>query len=117
MIDRINNFFNSAKNIGIAIIVWAMIAFVGLELGGCVYVNFFQHDPNAHIEPPAISKAQYEVYVKANRRLLYSNDVNQVGSIITLDGYYFLDGNKFRYNKLLLALDEKYFGDVEVTTR
>lgn len=112
-----NNFFNSAKNIGMAIIVWGIIAFGVLVFVGFVYVNFFQSDPNALIEPPSISKAQYEVYVKANRRLLYSNNVNQVGSIVTLTGYYFLDGDTFRYTKLPLALDETYFGDVEVTRR
>ena len=117
MIDRINGFFNSVKNIGLAIIVWAIIAFGLLEFGGCVYVNFFQGTPNALIDPPPIEKARYEVYVEANRRFLYSNDVTQVGSIVNLDGYWFLDGDKFRYNKLPLALDEIYFGNIEVTRR
>ena len=113
----ISNFFNSAKNIGMAIIVWGIIAFVALEIFGGVYVNFFQRDPGAPVEPPSISKAQYEVYIDANRRLLYSNKVDQAGSIITLNGYYYLDGDKYRYAKLPFVMDERYFGNIEVTKR
>lgn len=113
----LNNFFNSAKNIGLAIIVWAVIAFGAVELSGMVYVNFFQHDPNAPIEAPSVDKAQYEVYVKANRMFYYSNQVDRDGSVVTLTGYYFLDGSKFRYTKLTWPLDEKNFGPVEVTKR
>lgn len=114
---RMGDFLDRAKNLALAIILWAVIGVGVLELGGFIYVNFFQHDANAPINPPDVSKAQYEVYVKANNRVLFSNDVEQSGTIITLDGYYALVGDKFRYSKLPLTLDEKYFGDIEVIKR
>jgi len=113
----LSNFFNGAWNAGKAILIWGLIAFAVLELGGCVYVNFFQHDPNDPIDPPSVDRAQYEVYVKANNRYLYSDDVEQVGSVVTLKNYYALYGDNFRYVKATIELDEENFGDIEVTKR
>jgi hypothetical protein len=103
------------------ILLWGIILFAALELWGCSYVNWVQpwlaSNENVVASIPSIQKAEYEIYITANRRTLYSNNVIDTGGIVTMTGYYYLDGNKYRYNKMPLIMDEKYFGTISVTKR
>lgn len=115
--DRINYFFSSMKNIALAILLWGIIGFGILELGGCVYVNFIQKDPGAPVEAPSVEKAQYQAYVRANHQYYYSDNAKKDGGVIILKGFYSMADGKYRYNRSQLVLDEEYFGPIEFKRR
>jgi len=116
-----DTFIERAKNIAVMIIAWGIIIAGGFSLWGCAFVNWvdpwIHRNDNAVAEAPSIGKAEYEIFIKANRRTLYSDDVKESGSVVTLAGFYDIQGDSYTYNKAELVLDRKDFGVIEVKKR
>jgi hypothetical protein len=93
--------------VGILAIV-GLIALVFVSLG---LVHHFS------TQPPSVSKADWTVQTSS---LFYlTNDVKQSdnGTVITLNSYYTLQGDKYVYHSGTLVLNEKYYGVITVSPR
>lgn len=66
---------------------------------------------------PDISQAEYKIIIENTGNLLYSDDVEDNGRIIILNGYWDLQGKEFVYHNKMFPLDEDIFGPVTVTRR
>ena len=90
----------------IGIFVWLVFSFIG----NCTNFGI----PTA----PDIDKAKYQVFIKANGRMLYTDEysISKPG-IYTLSGYYEFQDNKFKWHDDDLNLDEYYYGPIEITKR
>ena len=84
-------------------------------LGACVYANFLAGDGTVKL--PDVNKAQYAVQIQSTGQILLSDKVDHQGSVYTLYNYYEYNGKKFLYRKATLALDETYFGKIDVSKR
>lgn len=96
--------------IGFWIVVIAVIIWVGIGV-----VDSCQGDTSA--KPPDPDDAHYRVLIKSNHNILYTNDYYMEGSVHYLNGYYEQIKDKYKYRKGILPLDEKTFGDIQVTIR
>lgn len=95
--------------IGIVFVGFIIISIVGNIQLGC---------SSKEIKPPDIEKAQYQVYVKATRKIYYTNRYEVInGKIHILHGYYEPRNGKYIYNPSDIMLNAYYFGDVIINKR
>ena len=98
--------------IGILAIIVLIVCYGGLV----IYGNVTALKGNSY-SLPDMEEAQYSVRVQNTGLYLYSDDVNQDGDIIVIDGYWELVGQKFKYREATLILDKGIFGEIRVSTR
>lgn len=90
----------------------AVLAYVSL----CSFTAF----KGCGLDQPALPEVKYAIVVKVtgNRYLTDIYDVSPSSEAgkqaYTLHGYYEQVKGKYEYRDIVLQLDEKYFGDIEV---
>lgn len=106
-------------------VVWKALGLVFLACAGLwfavsIYGNVADGKPTAP-GLPDISTASYSVKITTTGQTLLAEkyEILKAGDpqVFTLDGYYSLRGNKWRWNKSVLRLDEYYWGDIIIERR
>lgn len=85
-------------------------------VGACVYGNYFAATTNPY-KIPDVEKARYSITVKNTGNLLYSNDVEENGSFVIIQGFWELQGQKFVYKDTQIILNSEIFGPIAVKER
>ena len=117
MVNRFAGFRNLAQGIFFwAVIIIIIFGVLWLILSGVANCTNFGEP-----EEPGINKAQYEVFIHANAKTLYTDDLDAVadGKYLSyvLHGYYEYFDDKFEYRDKDLLLEERYFGKISVNKR
>lgn len=105
-------FISRFFQIGVICLIIVGVAYVG----ACAYVNFIQIQPGEY-KLPKVENAQYEILIHNTRNVLYSNNYETVGPEISLQGYWELVDNKYRFNKENIVLNREIFGKITVRKR
>jgi len=93
-----------------------VIGFILVYGGIVIYGNFFALNAAPYSMPDS-DKASHSITIKNTGNTLLSNNVEQIGSVVILDGYWELVGQKFKYRDDKLVLDRVVFGPVTVRAR
>lgn len=99
--------------IGVAVFIIAIIVIYG---GIVIYGNFYEHDKNTYNVPDA-NKATYKAIIRNSGNTLYSDEARKDGSIVVLNGYWELVGQKYKYRNSVSILDENIFGTIDLVKR
>lgn len=114
------NRFVGFKNLSAGVMYWfiivALVVFVAWMilgvLGNCTNIG------SDEVKLPDIDDAGYEFYIKANGRMIFTDEYMIISDgIYILNGYYELMDNKYKWHDSDLELDEYYFGEIQVTKR
>lgn len=99
-------------------IVLIGILVVGLiYLGACVYANISMLNTNPH-DVPDPDDAIYTVKITNTGARYYSNSVDDAGGVVTMHGYWQLDGDEYEYTEAdSPPLDRDTFGTITVRVR
>lgn len=97
------------------IILVGIIGMLIFVVGTCAWQNC--RKPDTGPEPPSIEKAKYSVTIKATGRTVYTNDLVNTGKVYTMEGYWETVKDKYVYRNIILTLDERVFGKIEVKKR
>ena len=93
--------------------------FCGLKPGSVssrpMNANFVAGD--GKVSPPDAQTAAYAVQLRSTGQVLFTDKAVRSGSVVTIYNYYEYNGKKFLYRKATLALDETYFGKIDVSKR
>ena len=81
-----------------------------------IYGNFFALKADPYSMPDS-DQASHAISIKNTGNTLLSNNVEEIGSIVILDGYWELVGQSFKYRDETLPLDEAIFGPITVRAR
>lgn len=92
------------------ILMIVLVAAVIFVVGTCTFQNCRK---DTSPEPP---KAMYEVTIKVTGNKYYTDQLTDVGGIVTLYSYYEVVKDKYVLRDIILPLDRKIFGDIEVKT-
>lgn len=118
--DKINSFRDSSNAwlsllLKFVLIVFAVVGTVWIGLS--VYANFQEYNIIEIKSEPSIEKAQYEFKIVTTGEVVLSGDFDSAASgdrqKYTLHGYYKIIGDKWKYIKSDLTLDENYFGKIQ----
>ena len=101
----------------ILVLILLVILAVIFGVGMSVWANFFRTPEGAIPDMPDIEKATYSVLIKNTGNLLLTSDYEHQGNIYILKGFWELVGQKWKYRKSQLVLDEAIFGKIEVERR
>lgn len=115
-LSRAESWTNIIKNVVIIAGIALAVFFGALS----IYANMTEGRPvdNSLPKPPAIDKAQWEVTIKNTGNILYTNSyLHPSDNLYILNGYWEIDGKKYKQHKNDLTLDETYFGDILVKKR
>ncbi len=113
-------FIRASAKILAGLMIVVMLAY----LGACVYGNFIAK-PKGTISLPSADKVPYVLAVKNTGTAILASKVVQIGPstagqrVYQLpEGYWELvKGGKFKYTKFNLTLDEKTWGEIDVSRR
>jgi len=122
--DKINS-FRDGTNAWLTVVLklFALVAIIlGIAwLGLSVYANFQEYNFIEIKNDVSIEKAQYEFKIGTTGEILLTEDFDSVKSgdrsKYVLHGYYKIIGEKWKYNKSDLTLDENYFGRIDYQLR
>jgi hypothetical protein len=89
-------------------------------VGTCAWQNC--RKPDTGPATPSAEKATYSVTIKATGRVIFTGDITTTGvaageRLYTLKGYWEVTKDKYVYHGVILSLDEKVFGEIEVKKR
>lgn len=99
--------------LGLAIFIIAVIVIYG---GIVIYGNFYEYDKNS-FNVPNVNNATYKAVIRNTGNTLYSDDGEKTGSIVVLNGYWELVGQKYKYRNDTAILDENIFGPIDFGRR
>lgn len=85
--------------------------------GVLIVVGNIQASTVTKYKHPDPEDAGYSIRIHNTGNTLYSNDVTQDGSVIILDGYWELVGEKYRAKDGIVELDQAIFGEIRVRRR
>jgi hypothetical protein len=74
-------------------------------VGACIYGNVKANPGTPQIQYPDSSKAGYEVVIVNTGRLILTDSVIRTGSIVKLNGYWELSGQKYIYRDRQFIID------------
>lgn len=95
--------------IGVVFAAFLIISIIGNIQLGC---------QNKEIKAPDIDKAKFQVYIKATRKMYYTDHYELLnGEIYQLHGYYEPRNGKYVYNPGNILIHPHYWGKVEITKR
>lgn len=125
---RISNKINSFRDgtnawLTVVLKLFALVAIIlGIAwLGLSVYANFQEYNFIEIKNDVSVEKAQYEFRIVTTGEVLITDDFDSIVSgsreKYTLHGYYKIIGDKWKYSKSDLPLDENYFGPIEWQVR
>lgn len=102
------------------VILFGLVCVIGIIViyGGLViYGNVSALSESKPYKMPDASEAQYSVSIKNTGNLLLSNEIQQLGNVVVLHGYWELTGKEFTFKSVDLILDKAIFGDILVKRR
>jgi len=98
--------------IGVILVIGIIIVYGVVVL----YGNFFVLNSSPYSMPDS-DKATYSIAIKNTGNTVLSNNVEEIGGLVILDGYWELVGQKFQYRDDNLVLDKAIFGPITVRDR
>lgn len=109
----LNEWLSIILKIGIIVVVVIGSIWVGLSIWG----NIAEAQSGAP-DMPDISKAEYIITLTATgQRFLTDSWESPAEGQYLINGYYELDGSKWRWRETDLLLNEFYFGDIKISRR
>ena len=122
--DKINSFRDGTSAwLTVVLKLFALVAIIlGIAwLGLSIYANFQEYNFIEIKNDVSVEKAQYEFKIVTTGEILLTEDFDSVASgersKFVLHGYYKIIGDKWKYSKSDLTLDENYFGPIEYQIR
>lgn len=98
-------------------VIVIILLIVGLAyVGACVYSNFIQGEPGEY-KVPSINKAHYELVIHNTGVVLFTDDYETTPLGYSLNGYWELVDNKYRYRDSLLIIRPDIFGKITIRER
>lgn len=75
--------------------------------GACIYSNWFNR-------PAEVKSGWTEFYIVNSGDLVYTDDYEGINGNYILNGYWVLEGEKYKHYKIKLPLSEDDFGIIKV---
>jgi len=107
--------------IKVAILI-AIVLFLAVVVGPCVYYNFLEKPDTGRPEMPGIEDATHSFYIENTGGLILASDYEQHGQtvgarIFILHGFWEMRGKDFKFMAGDIVLDENIFGEITVKRR
>ena len=106
-----------AKNLVAGIFILAVVVCFAY-IAACSISNWQMVYGNEYNIPDS-NKAEYSLRIRNTGNILLTDKLERQGDILLLDGFWQMNpkGDKFKYTKELISLDQSIFGPIDVTKR
>lgn len=97
------------------LIIICLVLIVGW-VGICIYANVTNFGETTYTMPDP-EKARYSLRIINTGNYILTSKLIQDGNTLTVDGFWQLEGKKFKHHDGQITLDKTIFGPIEVLKR